>query len=90
MTHLTNYIFDGARAELSKTLSQAPAFQVTHSFLAGSQTQTGISPGTYSFGALYATSKVRSLLRPAAGSPRERKADFGGMRTGVRAWDGGQ
>ena len=61
VTHLSNYTFDGARAELSKTLSQAPAFQVTHSFMAGSQGQTGISPGTYNFGALYANAKVRIL-----------------------------
>ncbi|KAM0751695.1 hypothetical protein T439DRAFT_324895 [Meredithblackwellia eburnea MCA 4105] len=56
-THLTNFIFDGARAELSKTLSQTPAFQVTHSFLAGSQggPMGGVSPGTYNFGALFAT-----------------------------------
>ncbi|KAK4705165.1 hypothetical protein P7C70_g1039, partial [Phenoliferia sp. Uapishka_3] len=58
VTHLTNYTFDGARAELSKTLSQNPAFQVTHSFLAGSQGQMGISPGTYNFGALYAHEKM--------------------------------
>lgn len=58
MTHLTNYTFDGARADLSKVLSQAPAFQVTHSFAAGSQGQMGPSPGTYSFGAVYATSQV--------------------------------
>lgn len=59
MTHLSNYTFDGARAELSKTFSQAPAFQVTHSFLAGSQGQAGINPGTYNFGALYANAQVR-------------------------------
>jgi mitochondrial import receptor subunit TOM40 len=60
VTHLTNYTFDGARADLSKTLSQVPAFQVTHSFAAGSQggPMGGINPGTYNFGAVYATSKV--------------------------------
>lgn len=58
VTHLTNYTFDGARADLSKVLSQVPAFQVTHSFAAGSQGQMGPSPGTYSFGAVYATSQV--------------------------------
>ncbi|KAI0006040.1 eukaryotic porin-domain-containing protein [Russula compacta] len=31
-THLTNFIFDGARADLMKGLSMDPAFQVTHSF----------------------------------------------------------
>lgn len=61
MTHLTNYTFDGARADLSKVLSQAPAFQVTHSFAAGSQggPMGGVSAGTYNFGAVYATAKVR-------------------------------
>ncbi|GAA6028464.1 hypothetical protein JCM8097_007041 [Rhodosporidiobolus ruineniae] len=59
-THLTNYTFDGARADLSKTLSQVPAFQVTHSFAAGSQggPMGGINPGTYNFGAVYATSQT--------------------------------
>jgi hypothetical protein len=64
VTHLTNYTFDGARADLAKTLSQVPAFQVTHSFAAGSQggPMGGINPGTYNFGAVYATPKV-SLRR---------------------------
>lgn len=65
VTHLTNYTFDGARADLSKTLSQVPAFQVTHSFALGSNggPMGGINPGTYNFGAVYATSKVSPLLR---------------------------
>lgn len=29
-THLTNHMFDGARADLTKILSVTPAFQVTH------------------------------------------------------------
>lgn len=64
VTHLTNYTFDGARADLAKTLSQVPAFQVTHSFAAGSQggPMGGINPGTYNFGAVFATSKVGALL----------------------------
>ncbi|MBW0509568.1 hypothetical protein O181_049283 [Austropuccinia psidii MF-1] len=58
--HLTNYIFDGARAELSKALSLNPAFNVTHSFNMGAQAGAlgGISPGTYSFGGMYATNKI--------------------------------
>lgn len=60
--HLTNYIFDGARAELSKALSLSPAFNVTHSFNLGSQggagSMGGTSPGTYNFGAMYATNNV--------------------------------
>ncbi|CAH7669222.1 eukaryotic porin/Tom40 [Phakopsora pachyrhizi] len=59
---LTNYIFDGARAELSKALSLSPAFNVTHSFNLGAQGGTGsmgaTNPGTYSFGGMYATNKV--------------------------------
>ncbi|BGP32475.1 translocase of outer mitochondrial membrane [Rhodotorula toruloides] len=60
LTHLTNYTFDGARADLAKTLSQVPAFQVTHSFAAGAQggPMGGINPGTYNFGAVYATPKT--------------------------------
>ncbi|KAH9180557.1 eukaryotic porin-domain-containing protein [Lactarius sanguifluus] len=52
-THLTNFIFDGARADLMKGLSMDPAFQVTHSFQLASQS----APPTYSFGALFANSK---------------------------------
>jgi hypothetical protein len=65
VTHLSNYTFDGARADLSKTLSTSPAFQVTHSFAMGSQggPMGGISPGAYTFGAVYATGKVRCSHR---------------------------
>jgi hypothetical protein len=54
-THLTNYLFDGARADLTKGLSMNPAFQVTHSFSLASQSQ----PPSYNFGAVYADAKVR-------------------------------
>ncbi|THH10193.1 hypothetical protein EW145_g1504 [Phellinidium pouzarii] len=54
MTHLTNFIFDGARAELTKALSVAPAFQVTHSFSLASQTALP----SYSFGAIFANSNI--------------------------------
>ncbi|EJD06045.1 uncharacterized protein FOMMEDRAFT_139333 [Fomitiporia mediterranea MF3/22] len=53
-THLTNYIFDGARADLTKALSVNPAFQVTHSFSLASQTTLP----SYNFGAIFANSKV--------------------------------
>ena len=53
-THLNNFIFDGARADLMKGLSMDPAFQVTHSFQLASQS----TPPTYSFGALFANAKV--------------------------------
>ncbi|KIM49107.1 hypothetical protein M413DRAFT_438265 [Hebeloma cylindrosporum] len=53
-THLSNYIFDGARADLTKSLSVNPLFQVTHSFALGSQTL----PSSYNFGAIFANQKV--------------------------------
>jgi mitochondrial import receptor subunit TOM40 len=49
-THLTNFLFDGARADLTKGLSLSPAFQVTHSFSLASATQ----PPSYNFGAVFA------------------------------------
>ncbi|KAI0928671.1 hypothetical protein AcW1_005852 [Taiwanofungus camphoratus] len=53
-THLTNFFFDGGRADLSKSLSINPIFQVTHSFAFGSQT----SPPLYNFGAVFANEKT--------------------------------
>ncbi|PFH54345.1 hypothetical protein AMATHDRAFT_53273 [Amanita thiersii Skay4041] len=53
-THLNNYMFDGARADLTKSLSMNPLFQVTHSFALGSQTL----PSSYNFGAVFANQKV--------------------------------
>ncbi|TFK29948.1 hypothetical protein FA15DRAFT_663259 [Coprinopsis marcescibilis] len=53
-THLSNFIFDGARADLTKTFSMSPLFQVTHSFSLGSQTL----PSSYNFGAIFATQKI--------------------------------
>ncbi|KAL5529030.1 hypothetical protein ACEPAG_5004 [Sanghuangporus baumii] len=53
-THLTNFFFDGARADLTKALSVNPAFQVTHSFSLASQTALP----SYNFGAIFANSKV--------------------------------
>jgi len=54
MTHLNQFIFDGARADLTKGLSVKPAFQVTHSFALASQT----SLPSYNFGAVYATDET--------------------------------
>lgn len=56
--HLANFMFDGARADLSKTLSNAPGFQVTHSFSLASPTALP----SYSFGAVFAQEDVRLLL----------------------------
>ena len=53
-THLTNFFFDGARADITKGLSMNPAFQTTHSFTLGSQTA---SP-SYNFGSVFATQNV--------------------------------
>ncbi|KAH0830585.1 eukaryotic porin-domain-containing protein [Lanmaoa asiatica] len=54
LTHLTNFMFDGARADLSKNLSVNPAFQISHSFNLGSQ----VAAPSYNFGAVYATNSV--------------------------------
>jgi len=56
-THLTNYIFDGARADLTKSMSMNPLFQVTHSFSFGSQTL----PSSYNFGAIFANPRVCNI-----------------------------
>lgn len=53
-THLTNYMFDGARADLTKNLSYNPLFQLTHSFVLGSSVQ----PASYSLGVNYASENV--------------------------------
>ncbi|TEB31238.1 hypothetical protein FA13DRAFT_1754758 [Coprinellus micaceus] len=53
-THLSNYIFDGARADMTKTFSMNPLFQVTHSFALGSQT----APPSYNFTSIFATPSV--------------------------------
>ena len=53
-THLTNFFFDGARADITKGLSMSPAFQTTHSFTLGSQT----SSPSYNFGTVFATQNV--------------------------------
>lgn len=57
MTHLTNFTFDGAKADLSKSLSMDPAFQVQHSFSLASATQ----PPSYNFGAVFAKKDVSCL-----------------------------
>lgn len=50
---LTNYFFTGLRADLSKSFSMNPAFQVSHSFSLGSP----LMPA-YRFGAFYATDNI--------------------------------
>ena len=50
---LTNLMFSGLRAELNKSFSIAPLFQISHAFSTGSQV---LSP--YTFLALYGTNNV--------------------------------
>ena len=54
---LNNYSFTGLRADLTKAISAAPLFQVSHAFAMGSQ---ALPP--YSFVAVYGTSKVSMPL----------------------------
>lgn len=71
---LTNQTFSGLRAELNKSLSLNPIFQVSHAFSTGSQM---MSP--YTFLALYGTDSV-SLCRPLpipALSPAPKTDDVG-------------
>lgn len=51
--HTTNFMFDGARADLTKAISINPIFQVTHAFSMGSQA----APSSYNFGAVYGDNK---------------------------------
>lgn len=53
-THLTNFLFDGARADLTKALSINPIFQVTHAFTYGAQG----APPSYNFGAVMGDDKT--------------------------------
>lgn len=50
---LTNYMFSGLRADLTKPFSMTPIFQVAHAFSMGSQ---GLPP--YNLTAMYGTNKV--------------------------------
>lgn len=49
---LSNYMFTGLRADLTKAFSMSPLFQVSHQFAMGDR----LNP--YTFAALYGTSKV--------------------------------
>ena len=62
-TQLTNFMFDGARADLTKALSLNPTFSVTHSFALGSQSQDP----TYSFNAAFMSPKVGGGQGPRYG-----------------------
>jgi mitochondrial import receptor subunit TOM40 len=56
---LTNQTFSGLRAELNKSFSIYPLFQISHAFSQGSQM---LSP--YTFLALYGTNNVGSPSSP--------------------------
>src|SRR5579859_4311805 len=58
---LTNYAFSGMRAELGKSFSANPLFQLQHAFAAGS---SQVAP--WSFLSMYATDNVR--IRRVRGS----------------------
>lgn len=57
---LTNYMFSGLRADLTKPFSMKPLFQFAHAFSMGAQ---GLPP--YNFTAMYGTNKVRGSLHQA-------------------------
>ena len=50
---LTNFMFTGLRADLTKVLSVSPLFHISHAFAMGSQGQP-----PYAFAAMYGTPKV--------------------------------
>lgn len=50
--HLANWLFEGARADISKVISASPAFQLQHSF------QLGGATGKYNFGAIWTNNQV--------------------------------
>jgi hypothetical protein len=57
--HAANFLFDGAKADLQKTVSINPIFQVSHSFTLGSTLGgPSASAGTYNFQAIRGTDSV--------------------------------
>ena len=87
--HLTNYMFDGARADLTKSLNANPAFQVTHAFSLGQSHIPAMGappvpggPGTYNFGAFYATNNVS--LSPSKKRSSDGSLDADRKSTGFR------
>lgn len=63
---LTNQTFSGLRAELNKSFSISPLFQISHAFSSGSQL---LSP--YTFLALYGTDNVCSFTQLSEDKMRE-------------------
>jgi len=56
---LTNFMFSGLRADLTKVFGMSPLFRVSHAFSMGS---TGNLP-PYAFSAMYGSPKVRQIIR---------------------------
>lgn len=54
----TPFMFDGAKAELSKSVSMNPAFQVSHSFALGGMAGPTVNPGTYNFAGVWGSDYV--------------------------------
>jgi mitochondrial import receptor subunit TOM40 len=52
--HLANWTFDGAKADVSKSVSANPLFHLTHSFSLGSTSR----PASYNFGAVFANAQT--------------------------------
>ncbi|MCO5565916.1 hypothetical protein L7F22_019591 [Adiantum nelumboides] len=57
-TLLTNFFFDGAKADLTKALSINPIFQVTHGFSLGGTDKNGTVPSSYNFNCVYGSDNV--------------------------------
>ncbi|KAI9667239.1 MAG: translocase of outer mitochondrial membrane [Bathelium mastoideum] len=66
---LTNLLFSGLRADMTKTSSVNPLFQVSHAFSQGSQAQP-----PYAFAAIYGSSKI--FLQSTLDSDRTLNARF--------------
>lgn len=56
---LTNFMFSGLRADLTKVFGMSPLFRVSHAFSMGS---TGNLP-PYAFSAMYGSPKVRTTIQ---------------------------
>lgn len=62
----TPFMFDGAKAELSKSVSLNPAFQVSHSFQLGGQAGPAVNPGTYNFAGVWGSDYVSHSVKAHA------------------------
>jgi len=60
MTLANNFLFDGAKAELNKSISMAPQFQINHTFALGGMSpgSPAPAPGSYNFAAVVVNDDV--------------------------------